>query len=102
MSFRGAIAGFADDHDDVEQRLSNNDWYVYNFHSHFCCWCVFQEKRDLSQLNTQDSDSYIMNSHAVSHSHRAGISQPGPGPCAAVSGVEGLTCVSVEAADHQC
>ena len=49
VSFRGAIAGFADDHDDDEQRLSNNDWYVYNFHSQFIFGCVFHEKRDSSQ-----------------------------------------------------
>ena len=62
VSFRGAIAGFADDHDDVEQRLSNNDRYVYNFHSQFIFGCVFRRKETC--LNTRDSDLYIMNSQS--------------------------------------
>ena len=57
----------------------------------------FQEKRDLSQHS-----GLRLVYHELAVSHRAGPSQPGPGPCAAVSGVDGLTCVSVEAANHQC
>ena len=54
---QGAVPGcscwlcFADDHDDVEQRLGNNDWYIYHyFYSQFIIFgCVIREKRDLSQ-----------------------------------------------------
>ena len=75
--FRGAIPGFADDHDDVEQRLiSKNDWYVYNFHSQFIFGCYSGEKRLVSTL------ILIMNSQSRTRSRRAGPSQPGPArPC---------------------
>ena len=62
MPFRGSVAGFADDHDDVKQRLGNNDWYIYHyFYSQFISGCVIrEEKRLVSTL----SDSYIMNSQS--------------------------------------
>ena len=69
----GAIPGFADDHDDVEQRLiSKNDWYVYNFHSQFIFGCYSGEKRLFSTLRLV----VVHHSHhelAVSHSRRAGV-----------------------------
>ena len=95
----GAIPGFADDHDDVEQRLiSKNDWYVYNFHSQFIFGCYSGEKRLVSTLRL------VHHSHqelAVSHSRRAA---PAPASLALRGRIRGwrLTCVSVEAADHQC
>ena len=78
--FRGAIPGFADDHDDVEQRLiSKNDWYVYNFHSQFIFGCYSGEKRLVSTLRLVHHSHHEL---AVSHSRRAGPSQPGPArPC---------------------
>ena len=78
--FRGAIPGFADDHDDVEQRLiSKNDWYVYNLHSQFIFGCYSGEKRLVSTLRLVHHSHHEL---AVSHSRRAGPSQPGPArPC---------------------
>ena len=78
--FRGTIPGFADDHNDVEQRLiSKNDWYVYNFHSHFIFGCYSGEKRLVSTLRLVHHSHHEL---AVSHSRRAGPSQPGPArPC---------------------
>ena len=64
--FRGAIPGFADDHDDVEQRLiSKNDWYVYNFHSQFIFGCYSGEKRLVSTLRLVHHSHHEL---AVSHS----------------------------------
>ena len=52
--FRGAVAGFADDHVDVEQTLGNNDWPVhlslFLFSIYF--WlCYSGEKRFVSTLS---------------------------------------------------
>ena len=95
---QGAVPGcscwlcFADDHDDVEQRLGNNDSYIYHyFYSQFIIFgCVIREKRDLSQ-HSQTRTSWTR-SLALAPAR----------PVRPCQGLRGWLCASVEAADHQC
>ena len=84
--FRGAIPGFADDHDDVEQRLiSKNDWYVYNFHSQFIFGCYSREKRLVSTLRLVHHSHHEL---AVSHSIAPRRPQPAWGPARPCQGLK--------------